>query len=114
MKPQNIKEAKALIERYRSITLEEINAVRESETFDLDDVPSCLTGFGSRMTCSLCIAVGASSYNIEGCKECIYNGYLKCTKHKTYKAIGVPETAEKLLKAFRNRADYIETLIKDL
>lgn len=116
----NIKSFKALIERYRSITREEI----ESACVISVDVTHFLTKFGNHNSCSLCREAKQIAETNEYdafCQSCIY---MQKTEHKctsgqneeTYDNIWEASTkfSEKLLQAYRNRADYMESLINDL
>ena len=102
MKPKNLKEFKALIKRYESITLEEIK-----KAGNIHFAPDKLTGFGTSDTCTLC--------KIE-CFECVYhvNTENHCNdgiNQKTYREIVYADTPTKLLNAFRARAKHMKTLI---
>lgn len=69
MKPQNIKEFKELIERYESITIDEIEAVYyESKDWGTYGkfVANKLTGYGCSDTCRLCQAVD------DDCTNCVF------------------------------------------
>ena len=101
MKPKNLKEFKALIERYESITLEEI----KKDKFDSHLTAQKLTGFGGATSCSIC----------DGfiCKEFVY-GVIGCTNEineETYYRIINADTPVKLRNAFRARAKHMKTLI---
>jgi hypothetical protein len=103
MKPDNIKEFNDLIKRYESITLKEIIEVWDIyESADI--VANKLTGFGSLFSCTLCYATGAN------CGYCVYGSDFACIKHhnrKTYNAINDADTPQKLLTAFKNRAEHM-------
>jgi hypothetical protein len=107
----NLNEFKALIKRYKTITIDEI----EEKYCDANE----LTGFGKHSTCTLCQAV---PWNMDkknfppSCRRCVYPGNLGCIKHKTYIAIEEAEdtnSPEELLAAYRARAEYMEGLIKE-
>jgi hypothetical protein len=118
MEVKNIKEAKALVKRYREITAEEIENAGYS--------PSKLTGFGSLASCTLCQAVDmVSPWDSSPCLYCIYTdsentGFyndLFCNNgvnKDTYNAIEEALDAEELLMAYQERADHIENLLKTL
>ncbi len=96
MKAKNIKEAKELVDRYESITLEEIK-----NNFD----PEELTGFGNAFSCILCLAV-------KKCKYCIYvSGCVDGKNEKSYDRIYYAYTPTKLRNAFRARAKHIRKII---
>jgi len=109
MKPKNIKEARELVKRYETITLEEI----KNMYCDAND----LTGFGSIETCTLCIK---ADYD---CSDCIYHkidkfGFgdtVRCyddDNAKTYDRIDEADTPVKLRNAFRARAKHIKSILE--
>jgi len=118
MKSKNIKEFKQLILRYESITLEEI----ELKECDANE----LTGYGKKDTCTLCIPVTdtENGHRHTHCFECIWSRihdlYVACTQEEnaaTYNAIDILNVRfdpDKLLKAYRNRAAYMRTVLKKL
>ncbi len=98
MKAKNLKEARALVDRYETITLEEIKG-----NFN----PGALTGFGNSRTCTLCDISG-----FDPCEYCIYKSHCKKGIHqKTYYRIFNANTPLKLLNAFRARAEHIRKII---
>lgn len=112
---KNLPEFKKLIERYESITIEEI----EYNEFD----KSYLTGFGSHFSCTLCIAINKRHDN-SNCKECVFYRTLKrqvaCAlgrNAKTYDAIDnilYSDDSKELLTAYRNRAKHMRSILKKL
>ncbi len=101
--PKNIKEFQALVERYETITLDEIK--EEWEKFGCNTA-NALTGYGDIHTCTLCRAVRLE------CEECVHGSNAKlmcapCSQQETYRAIHDAETAGELLSAFRDRAKYL-------
>jgi hypothetical protein len=117
-KPKNLKEAKKLVKRYRSITIEEIERELKKSAFPRSimgsEVAKELAGYGSSSTCTLCKVVRA-----EGCSECIYSfkkyNDFSCiigANEKTYHAISDACTPTELLAAFKKRASHIEKTIK--
>ena len=105
MKAKNLKEFKALIKRYESITLEEI----KEDKFESHFTAQKLTGFGNPSTCTLC--------QLFNCHNCIYlikteSGCLSGINKKTYRRISDAITPVKLLNAFRARAKHMKTLLK--
>jgi hypothetical protein len=106
MKAQNIPEFIALIKRYESITLEEI----EQNPFINGDLGAQkLTGFGNRDTCTLCISVKNE------CNKCIYETIFNCVHGVlTYSYFNIKdaETPEELLIAFHNRAKALREFAK--
>ena len=109
---KNLPEFKALIERYDTITLQEIEDVLTDVAWP-EDAKQQLTGFGKHSTCTLCIAAGRTGDWGETCKGCVYHGDMGCLRHKTYDMICKAETPEELLKAYRARAKYMRTLITE-
>jgi hypothetical protein len=110
---ENLKEFKELILRYESITLEEIQKISKIRWIAINGnniAGNSLTGFGSKSTCTLCVAVNGY------CDKCIYssltgNSFAGCTDDFTYSSIGNADTSEKLLNAFRKRAEYMRNLL---
>jgi len=114
--PKNIEQAKELVNRYRAVTEEEILSLMDN----IHDSGSCvedLSGFGSQASCTLCLTVGAAHPGDINCNDCIYQGDTKCFRgpnNPTYVAILESETADELIKAFRDRANHIESIIAKL
>jgi len=114
MKAENIKEAKELIVKYRSFTVKDIKIVWDSILYKGNKAhftANQLTGFGTCVTCTLCIA----GTNDPICSKCVYVGYMNCinNEHKeTYFAIDNAETPYQLWLAFRRRANHIEKILK--
>ena len=107
---KNLPEFKALIERYKTVTLEEIAKVfkrHERKSLKL----SKITGFGYQNTCTLCRACDGEGYYIN-CLLCVYGHSYGCTDDETYINIESAKTSEELLAAYRARAAYMETLLK--
>ncbi len=104
MNTHNIKEFKALVKRYETISLQEIKkewglANGFVHSFD---VASKLTGLGGG-TCTLCKAVFT-------CDQCVYNGGDLCTmgiNAETYDKMCFAATPTQLKNAFRNRAKHL-------
>jgi hypothetical protein len=121
---KNLKEFKALADRYTSMTIEEIreNAVYYG-VLELNPLLTLnkLTGFGYNRTCTLCIVVGKiiEENGIEGtdCDSCawkVFTGRL-CTlgvNEDTYLNILAATDIWELLAAVHERGDYMETLIE--
>jgi len=124
---ENIKQAKALVRRYNSITLKEIKKEFLKYKYFRSDpythkafIANYLTGFGKTTTCILCRTVTS-------CNECIYSVLNKNThyvtvycnsksldSHITFINIKYSDTPKELHKAFRVRAKYINNLIKTI
>lgn len=114
----NIKEAKALIKKYRSITLEDIkhSATMYNYGHNETSISRTLTGFGSTYTCKLCRTTNGLYLN---CVTCIYYGEgdygcLNGVNNKTYRNIHMAKTPITLRNAFRKRADHIEKILKQI
>jgi hypothetical protein len=113
--PKNIKEFNALIRKYETITLEQIeDSWNEMSYPDGGDVAEDLTGFGSLSNCTLCKGAGVKEK--EDCWKCVYYRNRKETflffcntgkNQKTYEAIENAYTPEDLLKAFHKRAKHM-------
>ena len=115
---KNLNEFKALIERYESITEDEIdNEFALLWYFSAPDIAERLTGYGTIHTCTLCKAVGFDLDRMKPkCYDCVYGwgneiDDYSCTLDKTYFAIEFAKDAKELLTAFRERAKYMRTLL---
>lgn len=100
MEAKNLKEFKALIKRYESITLKEIKAE------DITEARYILTGFA--IDCPLC------GNCRPGCIGCVYGSRMGCVKgnnRKTFKGISNADTPIRLRNAYRARAKHMKTLI---
>lgn len=105
---KNLKEFKALILRYESITIEEIESI--SETWRK---PNILTGFGSERTCTLCNNIVVCN----DCEGCVWGYYFACShglNGHTYLAIRGYKNDNDLLIAFRKRANHMRNHLKSL
>lgn len=103
MQAKNIPEFIALIKRYESITMEEIEATGDfkPDCWDFASTPSILTGYGRRDTCTLCRPINGD------CRYCVYKFPMACCSRKmgnTYDNIGEANSPLKLFSAFRARA----------
>lgn len=115
---KNLNEFKALIERYESITEDEINKKDvELEYCSAFEIANELTGYGSTHTCILCTRVGFSRNSYRpNCVDCVYglskeSDHYGCSLDQTYYAIENAEDTAELLTAFRERAKYMRTLL---
>lgn len=111
---KNIKEAKELVNTYRSITIEQLNTVYlDNNIRYLPAILTKITRFGT-YCCTLCTPIDAN------CIKCIhtpiYDNLLKspCMEHHTYQRINNAETIEELYNAIQERANYLEELIKEV
>jgi hypothetical protein len=119
---KNLKEFKALIERYESITLEEIeeNWVKKNYWDASGELTAMkLTGFGDGETCSLCKAVGYYQGGSAKCDECVYeamtgDGCQFGENSETYETIMNAQQKRTLLNAFRNRAKHMRTILDQI
>lgn len=127
---ENIEEAKELLRKYRSITLEEINKVYDKPEFEHgSEVLHEITGFGTFHTCMLCKKL--KNIDIPKCSACVWrslstdeNDDLYCLKsypsgimkedpvRQTYNGILNSEYPEELLDLVELRADLLEEAIK--
>ena len=128
---ENIEEAKELLKKYRSITLEEINKVydKKPEFEHGDDVLHEITGFGMIKTCILCKKL--KSIGSPRCSACVWrslstdeNDEFYCLGsypsgvmeedrvEQTYDGILNSEYPEELLDLVELRADLLEEAIK--
>lgn len=108
----NLKEAKKLLEKYKSITLEQLEEAYDEEylTKTGNVILNKITGFGETSSCILCLAVN------EVCENCIYSFRLQ-ERHvpcldKTYDEICNAESAEQLFTAIQNRISYLNNVIQ--
>lgn len=113
MKAQNEKEFLALIERYESITEEEIERKIKNNYYVPPfgaDIKKDLTGFGSSSSCPLCVATTIN------CIFCVYKENYGCKRNenkKTYHDLFYAETAKQLLKALKARAKHMKKVYKE-
>lgn len=96
-----------LIKRYETITLEEI----EDAFKKAGNPANYLTGFGCFDTCSLC-----RIYFSRTCSNCpwVLLTKYKCNtrdNYETYGCISRAETPAELLDAYRNRAEYMRSVL---
>jgi hypothetical protein len=114
---KNLKEAKELLEKYESITLEEIERTylenqERHYLFDGHDVLNKLVGFGDENTCMLCKAVQGE------CDNCIY-------KFREREGFAIPPCVDLIyreicdsfnpkdtFKALQKRISYLEHVIQ--
>jgi len=118
---KNLKEFKALIKKYRSITPMHIDiscnevVIINGNVFDGTRIAFFLTGFGKISSCTLCIAINKRSV-FSDCDGCVYDELtVTCcyrgNNKETYNSIKSAKNSKQLLKAFRDRADYMENLL---
>lgn len=107
----NLKEAKELLEKYKSITLEQLEKVYgEVDLKWGDGVLNKITGFGQTSSCTLCLAVN------EVCENCIYSFRIQersvpCLDN-IYNEISKAKNAEDLFVAIQKRISYLTKVIK--
>ena len=120
----NINAAKKLVERYDSITFDDLELNWEDlpeEEIEEDyhsgaKVLQNLTGFGSFETCTLCKeARELCKYpeSADFCACCIYGHIVKCVRSPYYKEMAEADTPDELIQAIRKRSKYIKELIKE-
>ena len=120
MKPRNINEAKALIEKYRSITPEIIRKTIHSyeiNTFKANFIMEFIIGFSTYRKCILC-QIPHIAYTELPCTFCLYNtlgekDVIKpfCVAQPTYVRIELASNEEELLEAINQRILFIQSLI---
>lgn len=106
---KNLKEAKELLEMYKSITLEQLEEDYEKDPFLSGfDILNKITGFGNTTSCILCKAVD------EGCINCIYSfriDEIPCLD-KIYIEMNKATSAEELYNAIQKRISYLTHVIE--
>lgn len=111
---KNIPEFKKLIERYETITLEEIEKECKKSSVRIQ---RRLTGAGSVYFCTLCRSVGAISKGNPDCDKCVYslfNGLLfACEDTPTYEELFKSKKPKEILKAYRSRAAWMREFAKE-
>ena len=127
---RHLNAVRKLIERYNTITMEEIANVFDSTNNFLPDqrgkaVADCLTGFGRYRGCTLCqttVSLDArkASRNSHDCRACIHrredclsDSCIMGNGADTYSVIANAETPLMLLHAFRLRAEYLQNLLDE-
>lgn len=114
---RNLKQFKALIKKYKSIRLKDINCLFG---YSSEDIANYLTGFGSKASCSLCR--DKDGFIID-CIDCVYAKSVRnckefhCAKNSnayTYNAIINAGTSKELFRAFRDRAAHMEEILERL
>ena len=109
----NLKEAKKLLEKYKSITLEELEEKYEKYPYITGlHVLNAITGFGSTKDCIICQKVYCM------CCNCIYsfrmdNGQMKgpCVDI-IYQEMKETLSAKELYNAIRKRISYLTHIIE--
>ena len=108
----NLKEAKELLEKYKNITLEQLEEAYGDEfLFKMgDEVLNKITGFGKTDSCMLCLAVN------EVCKNCIYSLRLPSESapciDEIYDEMCNAMDAEGLFTAIQKRISYLTHIIE--
>lgn len=119
---KNLKEFKALILRYESITIEEIeDTINNPKYIELarDDIKEILTGFGSYVSCSLCKPIMPKFKGSPTCCGCTYvvttsNNCTTGINTETYIDIQVSKSPKKIKAAFKARAKHMRNLLKTI
>lgn len=116
----NLKEFKALIERYGTISLDEISEEWEKSVYHQGhSVANSLTGFGSSRGCTLCKVIRKVHDSLK-CECCVYGrppnrfGCSSDINELTYEKIDNAETPEELFQAFRDRAEHLKSTYSEL
>ena len=107
----NLKEAKKLLEKYKSITLEQLEEAYDEVGLKRgDEILSEITGFGQTSSCILCLAVD------EVCENCIYSFRLQERRvpclDKIYDEICKTTNAKDLFAAIQKRISYLTNVIQ--
>ena len=106
---KNLPEFKALIDRYESITIDEIES-KWGDDNNGEFTANLLTGFGAAKTCTLCISVN------NGCGDCAWmitkSHCCTCNNRDTYSDIEKSISPIDLFTAFRARAAYMREVLK--
>lgn len=113
----NVMAFKTLIERYNSITREDIKNVipdySHSDSYGTA-YARVLTGFGSIRYCTLCLSVNGD------CSKCLWavleienKRDYKCLYDETYDNIADADSSMELLVAFKKRASYMAKKLKE-
>ena len=112
---KNLPQFRALIIRYETITIEEIEKANCNSML--------LTGLGGNSTCTLCKAAGYVS-DKKACKHCVYSLTEKIIPYgvpcnsgsnaKTYDAMWYANVPKVLLTAYRLRAKHMRSILKKL
>jgi hypothetical protein len=114
---ENLKEFKELILRYESITVEEIEN-HVSDGFVINSI----TGFGTHNSCTLCKPIKVNCYKCVYCKafdsevmdDKLLNYCCRGDAESTYDAIIEAEKPQELKVAFKARANYMRSILKNL
>ena len=107
---KNLKEAKELLEKYKSITLEQLEAMY-SKGDKGHKILFKITGFGTTNSCMLCLSVN------EICDDCIYSfriyneNDVPCLD-KIYEEMSEATSAEELFNALQKRISYLTHIIE--
>lgn len=108
---KNIKAAKELLEKYKSITLEQLEEDYEKDPILSGfDILNKITGFGNTTSCILCKAIN------EECVNCIYSFRIDerpfpCID-KIYTEMDKATSAEELFNAIQKRISYLTHIIE--
>ena len=114
--PKAIEAAKKLIERYNSITIDDVENANPSAIFSGRLVANSITGYSSTRDCILCSA--CTTDNSLNCRICIYSSIwdahhcVEGCNSKSYHEIYHAKTPEELVAAFRNRAAHITKIVE--
>jgi hypothetical protein len=107
--PKNIEAFRKLVERYETITIEEIKE-KWLKPSPYSNAAKNITGLGGFDTYSLCVAVNKTARSEIECNYCVYGDFVRCIlseNKQTYHSMTDAETPDELLAAFRNRAEHL-------
>lgn len=121
MKASNEKEFKALIKKYESITINDLEDHR-LRAEPLHRTLKLITGFGSATSCTLCKKASEGSCEFPRCDKCVYgivatrkdDSHFCCDYENelSYDLIYYADTFELLLTAVKVRAEHMKTVWK--
>ena len=118
MEAKNIEELKSLISKYELIDNDVIEIAKnellaEGKIANAFSIKKHLTGFGSKVTGSLCNKVEnkANTYFHVKCEECVFGADWACMKGEnaeTYFGIENAVSTEDMVKAYKARAAFLK------
>lgn len=108
----NLKEAKELLEKYKSITLEQLEEAYKENPYACGEKVMCnITGFGKVDSCIICSAVN------NRCNRCIYSFRMKEAEDVPcldiiYNEMCDAKNSEELYSAIQKRISYLTHIIE--
>jgi len=117
-KEYNVEAFEKLIERYKKITLEEIQEAAKGVVPHGDYfgnlVMEKITGFGNTSQCSLCLATKRKDDKHYNCERCLYTVNSKqpmpCVE-TTYFGLGKAKTVEEIFNKLQDRIKFLEEVL---